>query len=408
MRLAARALLPGLVLLTAALAAPALAGAAAVPVGSATLVFEQSAWRGLGARGIGIEGIDGASRQGRRLRLDVDGGTIGATTAQLSGDGALVLSGEEAALRTRPKGRGLGGGKERAVKLSGLRLELGADSTLSAMIDRKRRAVFDLGRAAPSLDASLGSASLEAARLSWRPGVRRLLGKRLGATLPAGPLGTLSLRVATVLTETPKAGPIGGAAPPIPTRPASAVDVTTATLSWHVRDSFIRYINTQEAPQAFDGAIAEPAVPESSHPCPNRPATTNPTLVYSYDFPFAGGWYDPPSQTAALQFSGGVRFSYPSHGIDITARGPEIDLGPGGSRAIFSLRGGAETAYPEQRATLLELVPGAPTESTAGHFGFPTPPRAKLSSDGQQVFAGFYPPPDDSFGCFGVSFSTGS
>jgi hypothetical protein len=190
-------------------------------------------------------------------------------------------------------------------------------------------------------------------------------------------------------------------------RPASAVDVTSATLAWHVRDSWIRYVNTQEAPQPLEGATPEAAIAENSHPCPDRPAGTNPTLVYSYDFPFVGGWYDAASGTAALDYGGGVRFSYPAHGIDITARNPEIEIDGASSRTLFRLRGGGETPYPDQRASLLGLVPSAPVQLAPGSFGFPAPIRGTLTAAGQTVFAGFYPPPGDGFGCFSIAFSTG-
>jgi hypothetical protein len=389
---AAEAALAGALALTLTLLSVAPA-AAAEPVGSATLVVKPGAWRALERRGIALEGAGAAESAGRQLRLPVRGGAIGDGVAQLANPGALKLT--------------AGVGKtRRAVRLTGLRIELGPESRLSAKLGEKRRAIFDLKRGTLSTEAAKGAAKLQDARLVWRPGVLRTLAQRLGAVLPGGTLGRLSVTAATILTETPKAGPVTAASPLLP-RPATAVDVTSATLAWHVRDSWIRYVNTQEAPQPLEGAAPQAAIPESSHPCPDRPAGTDPTLVYSYDFPFANGWYDPPSGTAALYYRGGIRFSYPAHGIDVTARSPEIEIDGAASRAIFNLRGAGETPYAEQRAALLGLAPSVPTEGPPGSFGFSGPIKGTLSADGQNVFAGFYPPPNDGFGCFSVAFTTG-
>ena len=371
------------------------AQAAAEPVGSASLVVSAGKWRALDKRGIELGGTGAADSEGRRTRLQVSGGTIATGSAQLSTGGALQLS--------AGKGR-----DRRTVKLTGLRVDLGANSTLSAKLGKKSRVLFDLqaSTGGPQIDPARGAAQLRGAKLVWRAGTARALSKRLGAKVPRGKFGKFEIVVATVLTDNPpQSGPISDE-PPLLARPASAVDVTTATLSWHVRDSWIRYLNTQEAPQAFDGATAKAPIQESNHPCPNNPSDTNPTLVYSYDYPFANGWYDPVSRTAALYYGGGVRFSFPSHGIDVAARNPEIEINGNASRAIFRLRGAGQTPYPDKRAGLLSLPSVAPEPlGSPNTFGFAAPLRGTLTSDGQAVFAGFYPPPNDGFGCFSVSFS---
>jgi hypothetical protein len=389
---AAKGALPVALALTLALLSAAPAGAAE-PVGSANLVIAAGKWRTMAARGVLLGGSGAAESEGRRTRLSVRGGTIGDASAELVNPGALKLT--------------AGSGRSKArVKLTAMRIELGPKSWLSARIGKKRRPIFKLERGTLATNGASGAAKLEGARVSWQPATLRTLRKRLGAHLPGGTLGSLSVTAATLLAETPQSGPISVASPLLP-RPATAVDVTAATLAWHVRDSWIRYLNTEQAPQPLDGAVPEAAIPESQHPCPDRPAETNPTLVYSYDFPFANGWYDPPSGTAALYYRGGVRFSYPGHGIEIVARSPEIEINGAASQAIFNLYGGGQTAYPEQRASLLRLTPGAPMQSPPGTFGFPGPLRGTLTADGQRVFAGFYPPPNDGFGCVSISFTTG-
>jgi hypothetical protein len=395
MRRPAIALLSALAL-TIALAASASAGAAE-PVGSGSLTVAKSKWEKLGQRGIELAGSGDAESSGRRTRLDISGGAIEETRATLSFGGALRFS--------AGKGR-----DRRTLKLTGLRAELGSRSSFSAKLGKKRRVVFDLEpkAGAATIDRARGAAQLRRARLVWRPGAAAAIGRRLGAQLPKGPLGSFAVTAATVFTDgPPQAGPISSDEPPLLTRPASAVSVTSATLAWHVRDSWIRYVNTQEPPQTLEGATAEAPIAENSHPCPNSPAGTNPTLAYSYDFPFANGWYDAVSGSAALYYGGGVRFSFPSHGIDVTARNPEIEINGTASRAIFRLRGGGQTPYPDKRAALLSLPASTPLAGPPNSFDFPAPLRGTLTADGQKVFAGFYPPPNDGFGCFSISFTTG-
>jgi Htaa len=397
---AATALLGALALLIA-LAAPASVGAAE-PTGSATLTIAAGKAQLLAKRGVAVEGVRGADTTGRQTRLQVEGGTIGAGTAELALDGALrFLAGEGKARRT--------------AGLGALRVGLGPDSTLSGRLNGgKRRVLFDLESPAYGLttDASKGLAQLQGARLVWRRAAVKALGKRLGSRIPRGRLGRIRVSAATITLGndalTPKSGPLGEEPPLLP-RPAGAIDVTGGSLTWFVRDSWIRYVNTEASPEALEGAAAEPAIQENDHPCPNRPAGTNPTLVYSYSFPFSNGWYDAASGTAALYYGGGIRFTYPSRGIDLATRNPEIELNGDDSRAIFRLRGAGETPYPDRRAPLLDLAAGeSPSESSPAGFGFPAPLRGSLTADGQNVFAGFYPPPNDGFGCVSVSFQTGS
>jgi len=390
----------GVLALAVALAVPASAGAAE-PTGNTTLVIAAGKARLLAERGIVIEGVRGAETEGRETRLQISGGTIGAGVADLTHEGALRFVAAD-------------GRDRRGVKLGALEVKLGADSRLSAKLNGgKRRTVFELVPRGdgPTTDAAKGIAQLHGARLVWRRGAARAISWRLGARIPHGTLGRIRVSAATIVVagpNSPKAGPLGDE-PPLLARPPGAIDVTGASLTWHVRDSWIRYVNTEMAPEALEGASAQAAIPENSHPCPDRPAGTNPTLVYSYDFPFSNGWYDPASGTAALYYRGGVRFSFPGHGIDLGARNPEIEINGGASRAIFRMRGGGETPYPDKRAALLSLaVAGPPSEDPPSTFGFPSPVRGSLTDDGQAVFAGFYPPPNNGFGCIDVSFTTGS
>ena len=116
-----------------------------------------------------------------------------------------------------------------------------------------------------------------------------------------------------------------------------------------MRESFIRYIATGEGTSASGGATADPPV--------LLPGATT-ALSYDFRFPFANGWIDtganpssPADDTAALYFSGALRFLYSGHGIDLLTSGPEIEIAGGASRAIFSISedgGAAERQVPRQ------------------------------------------------------------
>lgn len=379
-----------------ALAVPASAGAAE-PTGSTTVTVAAGVARTLGKRDIAVKGVRGADTVGRQTRFQIGGGIIETGGASLLNEGGLRFI-------------AAAGAKRRRVTLSSLRVDLGRRSSIGGRLNgSKSRALFVLRtpRGAPTIDPGNGTAQLHGAKLVWRRSALAAVRRQLGAQVPRGVLGALQLGAATVLNRTPQPGQLGDE-PPRLARPASAVNVTTASLTWHVRDSWIRYANSEMQPETLEGASAGAPIEESSHPCPDRPASTNPTLVYSYSFPFAEGWYDAASGTAALYGGGGVRFRYPRHGIDLTARNPEIEINGGASRAIFRLRGEGELAYPDKRAAILALALGAaPTEGPTGTFTFGAPIRSSLTADGQAVFAGFYTPPNNAFGCFSVSFTTG-
>jgi Htaa len=382
--------------LTVALAVPATAGAAG-PTGNTTLVLSKAKAKLLDQRGISFGGVGGADTAGRETRLQIDGGAIDTAGARFNHAGALrLLAGS--------------GSNRRVVRLGAPQLELTPQrSVLSAKLDGKRRIVFDLGELKPgalAIDPQKGSLQLHGARLAWNRSIARAIGKRLAARLPRGVLGTLKASAATLKSEAEEQGPLGNE-PPLLARPASAIDVSSATLTWHVRDSWIRYSNSEVAPQAIEGASPGAAIPGGSHPCPDQPVEGAPTLVYSFSFPFASGWYDPPTGTTALYESGGIRFSYPSRGIDMTMRNPEIEINGAASRAILRLRSGAGQ---DPRVAFLNLAASAsPVENPAGTFTYAAPVRGALSPEGQAGFGSFgsiYSPPNNGFGCFSISFTT--
>ncbi len=377
--------------LALALAAPASAGAAGTPTGSTTLTVPTGKAKVLKKRGIALRGVRGVETAGRQSRLQIVGGEIGEGQAQLFHRGAMRL--------VAGKGKA-----RRVVFLRGLRVHLGPASFLSAKLGAKRRLVFNLraGDGALAINGTAGTAHLLNARAVWRPGPLRMVRRKLRAKVPVGALGTLQTKAA-ILLEQPVSQPVSE--PPLLARPAGAVDVVGAGLTWHVRDSWVRYVGSEVA-EPFDGATPLPKYPGENHPCPDLPTKGN-ELTYSYDVPFANGWYHAPTGTAGLYYRGGVRFAYPARGIDLTLHDPEIEINGAASRAIFRIKGSGATAYPDSRAAIMSLPGTSPVESPAGSFAFPDPLKAALTPDGEKVFAGFYAGTNNGFGCFAVSFTTG-
>lgn len=167
-------------------------------------------------------------------------------------------------------------------------------------------------------------------------------------------------------------------------RPATAVDVVSATVVWRVRESFIRYVNSGEGTSVRDGASADPAenLPEAGTP-----------LVYQFRFPFQAGWAD-PGGSAAVAFTGGVRFRYSAHTIDFTTSDPEIELNGAASRATFRLSGSDGTSFSGKRAVLVELRPANAASRTVSPDGktvtYDRIPAFIPAGAVDSVFAGFY------------------
>lgn len=202
----------------------------------------------------------------------------------------------------------------------------------------------------------------------------------------------------------PSSGPLGNE-PPLLARPATAVDVSVAQVSWYPRDSWVRYVASGE-PILFSGGAG--GVFSTASECPDRPSSSSASLPYQVNFAPRASWFDPVSGTAGIYGTGGVTFRWKGHGINLTAAEPEIEINGAASRAIFRFEGSESTPYPNQRAPLVSLDPSAqPTITNGGKTFTYSLVRGTLTDDGVRVFAGFYTPPDnDEFGCVSVSFTT--
>jgi len=358
---------------------------AATPAGSGTSVLTlQTA--ALGVQGITTSAVAPAKAKGSKFTFPVKTASVG-RAATLGHNGRLRLR-----------------AGQRSVTLSAPQLRLAKDSRLTAKIGKASVTVFTVDAAKRKLNAITGTVALRGGTVrltvAGAAALRRALKLR---RLAPGVLGTLTVdarRSATTTTGTPAPGtpttttpggatttpggpttPPGGGTPPdlggpAPlARPATAVNVNAAGITWHVRDSFIQYINTGEGTATFGGATPGPAVGG---------------LVYEFNFPFKDGWYDPVSKTARITYTGTVAFNYKAHGIKLTASDPEIEIVGAASRGIFVT---ANTQTAAKRGVLVNLDPAAATtaHSPDGTNHVYTKIPGSIPADaGASVFAGFY------------------
>jgi hypothetical protein len=363
--------------------------------------------------GVKTGSITPAKKRGQRITLPVQTVTVGKSATVALRGGIRFKAGK------------------RALKLRSVRLILKPrQATISAKAGKRRVTLFAaaLPKGKAKLDRADTTAKLTGAKLALtRKGAKLLRAKLAVDGITAGTLG--KLRVDAKPRSGSGGGPGGGGPggggpesgpiknePPVMPRPATAVDVSGIAITWYPRDSFIRYLTSgihSSTPQngffVSGGAVKGTPLRSDAHPCSDVAygGTQTDTFDYAYQYAPKSGWYDPATQAAAIYGQGNVRFRWESHTIDLTLSDPEIELNPTSPRTIFRFSGGAGTAYPNQRAVLTNLdLTGQPTISPDGKTRTYTAARGRLSEDGQAVFAGFYPPPNDEFGCVTVSFTT--
>jgi hypothetical protein len=308
----------------------------------------------------------------------------------------------------------------RSARIERLQAQLGSSARIVATVKGRRLTLLTGGRRS-SLNATVGSASLRNAPLKITRAAAALLKRSLGLRrLPLGGFGQLTvdaLVTASAPASTGTSGGQGGSAtggggeadgpqsapisdePPFLARPLGATDVTSATVTWHVRDSWIRYVNAGSGSSPLGAAIAGAAIPPEQHPCPDSTGSA-PALVYSYALPFVHGWHDAATGETALYTSGGVRFLFPAHEIDLEVKELEVELNGSASRVIARFDGRLSTNPGNKRAVLVDLANAGPPPGVAATV------RGTLPTTGSvDVFAGFYPA-HAGFGCVTVSYST--
>jgi Htaa len=412
-----------------ALVLAALAAAAAVPStasaasGTSVLTLKGAAASSLSSAGMKVSAVAPATAKGKAITLPVKSLTVGATAA-LGHSGAIRLK---------------KGSRTLTLKTPALRLAA-SGSRLTVRLGGKTTTILTVDAAKRSLNGAAGTAALKGARVTLTTAgaaaIRRAL--KLKA-LKGGTLGTLTVDASRGSTGTagggsgtggsnstgggstgggatgggatgggsgsggtgggggaqscssgPVATPSGG--PSALTAPPTSVPVAAASITWHVRDSFIQYINTGEGTAVANGATADP---------PSVQPGSSASLAYGFHFPFKSGWYDPASNTTRLTYSGTVLFCYFDHGIKLTASNPEIEITSSGARGVF-VTGNVDT--PDRRGVLVNLENVARADDGATHTWSQMPGRIPADT-GDSTFAGYYAA-GDPFGWITVSATT--
>jgi hypothetical protein len=356
----------------ALLALPATASAA----GSATLTLSGPAAAALKARGVTLSPRSPATVSGRTITLPLADAAPGAAVLQARGG-----------LRLRA-------GK-RSVTLGTPQLVLGSRARVSALLGGQRTTVWMLARA----------------RLKLAPTAARTIARRLGVRALPRAFGTLKAARESAPAPAPVAGQpcrtsTGGGPAPDPGRgepavkapPAGALAVTSASITWHVRESFIQYIASGEGTSTAGGATAEPPTVEGGSQAP---------LVYRFRFPSTGGWCDPATGATRLTFAGAVSFRYRDHEIDLRVNDPEVELDGPASRVIFRMTGSGDTDGGNRRAVVetLDVSKAAAVRVDGKTFTYERIPASVPPGAADSVFAGYYLP-GDPFGWVSITFTT--
>jgi Htaa len=360
--------------------------AAAQAPGSLSVTISTRGQRALGARGVSLRATGSASRRGRTVTLPL----LAADATALRTSGSVVLK------------RG-----KRSVSLGSPRLELGQNPRVTALLAGRRTTVLTLA-VAPISSATGVTLEATSAALTAAAAKRIEQRLRLKAKLPRTAFATVAASGAFP-QATPPSGPCrmttaGGSAvtpgsgePPVKARPAGARTITSATVTWRVRESFVQYINSGEGTSTSRGATGEP---------PEVAGASDAPLVYSFHFPFAEGWCDPATGAARIAFTGTVAFKYADHEIDLRVNDPEVELDGPVSRVIFRMTGSGDTDGGNQRAVVETLdVSKAAVSGAAPAFAYERIPAAVPPGAATSVFAGYYLP-GDPFGWVSISFTT--
>lgn len=413
--------------LTALAAAAAAAPAGAARTGATTIELGGAAAKALSAQSVRISAQRPARASAKRIVLPVARGTIAA--------GATLRHGGSVTFRSRSNGR------TRSARLTAWETKLGAaGSTVTAKLGRSRVTLLTIAapRRRVSIDKSAGTARLTGGTARLTPAGARALRRALGLRrLPAGPLGSAKVTASVGPTAprppapgTPNPGGGGGTTPddpnaprappitnepPLLARPAAAVPITGARLTWWARDSWIAYLSGDALAPAgttgtstSGGAAAAQGQPilAAQHICQDAPRPETGPLTYAFDFPFKDGWYDQASGVAGVYFSGTVRFVRADHGIDMTGGDPEIEINGAASRSIFRFGGRANTRLGDKRGVLttLDVARAQRTVDPATRTIAYGPILGTLAGGSSDSFAGFYSA-GEGYGCVQLSFS---
>ena len=369
----------GLLLALAGLLVAPVAAAAQDASGGAAITLDGSAARILRDSGVDFVATPPASAGRGTLTLPVTTAAIG-RTATARHAGVLQLR----------RGRGA---RARRLTLTGLRTRFGRRAETTGLLGARRVRVLTYGAARPAIDATAGTVRLSgsvslsrriARALHGRLGLRRLGSRRLGRVSLA-----LGLRSDVLPVPAPPPGPAPG-----PGVPAPAGNLVAGAMTWRPRESFVRYINSEDGGiTASDGAVPGP---EEVRPGSDAP------LVYSFGLPFVSGSAD--ATAATIAFGGTVTFSWPTRGIDIGFSGATVTLGPAAD-VSFVLAGATAGTAAGSRVRMLALDPAAAASHTvAGASETYERIPATLTAEGAGAFAGYYAAGDE-FGTVSVTYT---
>jgi hypothetical protein len=396
-------------------AVPATAGAAS---GTTTLTLKGAAASALSRAGVEVSAVAPAKAKGKAITLPVRTVTVG-TTATLGHAGAIrftkgkrTVTVKAPALRLAARGSRLGGtllavdGAKRslnatagtvALKGGTVRLTRAGAAKLRRALKLKALKSGTLGTL--TVDASRGAAGGGGSTGtggggstgggSGGSGGSTGGGSGSGGGSTGG--GSTGGGTARSCAAGPIASPSGG--PTALTAPPTSTPVLASAITWHVRDSFIQYINGGEGTAVANGATADPATT-----APGSSAA----LAYQFHFAFKSGWYDPVTGTARLTYGGTVAFCYADHGIKLTASNPEVEVNGGSSRAIFVTD---NLDQPARRGVLVNLSPVARADDGVTHTWSQMPGTIPVNA-GESTFAGYYAA-GDPFGWITAAATTG-
>lgn len=305
--------------------------------GAVRIKLDKRAARSLRRAGVELVATGAASSHGRRLKIPVGGGSAG-STAQLNNRGGLKL---------RARGGGGGGGR-RVARLRSLRTVIAAGrGYVTARYRGQQLTLLRIGAVGEvPYDPLSGAVAVAAAPVRFERSTAATLADQLRVRRLRSRLGKLAIEAEV----TP--APAEQAEPPLRPRPGTAVDITSAALSWRARVSWIDYLHAagaQGGTRTSEGATDRPAevIPPSTQP-----------RVYQFDFPFVSGWFDAASGTANVGFDGTVTFYklIQPFGIDLDTSDLEIELGGPEPRAIATLNGRGNNADQQnRRAVVVDL-----------------------------------------------------
>jgi len=380
-----RALIATAAMALAVLLAPPSSGAATGEAGSIRIELSKESRQDL--RKAGVKVTTGAGKAGR-LRIGVEGGQV-TSVAQATLSGTVAFTSKS-------------GKRVRTAKARDLAAIIAPDrSQITGRVGGTQMTLVAL-RATPAdpFDPLSGEVDFEGSRAALTKRAVDALRERLHAPRLRAKLGSAGMRAKL------DPAPIADDQAPVRPRPATAIDVTAAALTWRARTSWVDYLHAAGALGGAigkDGAIDGPAevIPPS-----------NDARVYQWDFPFADGWYDPVSGQATVGFSGAVNYFklIDPFNIDLDATAPEVELGGTEPRLISVLNGReANSDQQNRRAVVVDLDQDAVTPevtTVAGEttYSYEAIPGTNPSGTITWPIAAFYQP-GDAWGSVSISFT---